>query len=177
MVITLIGYRGTGKSTVAEQLAARLNWEMVDSDDEIELRAGKSIQEIFAQDGEPHFRDLERGVLTELLHRDKIVVSAGGGAILDDLTRQRMRQAGPVVWLQASVATIEQRIGSDPSSSSRRPALQGSDAQSEVATILAQREPLYSDAATMFVLTDDRDVTAIVDEIVSQLPAEESHDS
>lgn len=177
MVITLIGYRGTGKSTVAAQLAARLDWEIVDSDAEIELRAGKSIKEIFSEDGEPHFRDLERGVLSELLHRDHIVISAGGGAILDDLTRQQMKQAGTVVWLQASVATIEERIGGDPSSTSRRPALQGGDAQSEVATVLAQREPLYAEASTLIISTDNREITSIVDEIVSQLPAEESHDS
>src|SRR5690606_4558018 len=114
MVITLIGYRGTGKSTVAVALAARLRWAAVDADDQIEALAGKTIQRIFADDGEAEFRRLERETMQRLLSEaDRLVIAAGGGAILDEQTRRHMQQAGPVVWLTAPVETILARISKD----------------------------------------------------------------
>src|SRR4051794_28059143 len=110
MLITLIGYRGTGKSTVAPRLASRLSFSWADADVELENQTGRSIREIFATDGEPEFRRLEREVLMQLLKRDRLVLAAGGGAILNEQTRQDFRDAGPVVWLQASVETIARRI-------------------------------------------------------------------
>ncbi|HEY2253705.1 MAG TPA: shikimate kinase, partial [Planctomycetaceae bacterium] len=82
MVITLIGYRGSGKTTVAQSLAARLGWSWIDADAVIEDAAGCTIKEIFAAEGESGFRDRERRALAELLTRDKLVLAAGGGAIL-----------------------------------------------------------------------------------------------
>src|SRR5690606_11721900 len=88
MVITLIGYRGTGKSTVARALGARLGWAAVDADDDIEARAGKSIERIFAEDGEAGFRRLERETMHRLLSEgNQRVIAAGGGAVLDEQTR------------------------------------------------------------------------------------------
>src|SRR3990172_13143827 len=120
MVITLIGYRGTGKSTLAAPLAKRLGWEWLDADAELERRAGRSIRDIFATDGEPEFRRLERELLAELLRRDRLIVAAGGGAIQNEATRRDMQAAGPVIWLQASVDTIERRLASDPTTGARR---------------------------------------------------------
>ncbi|MCA9079658.1 MAG: shikimate kinase [Planctomycetaceae bacterium] len=168
MTITLIGYRGSGKSTVGAQLAARLNWDFVDSDTLIEQRAGKSIAEIFRDDGEPHFRFLEAGVLAELLTQPHMVIGAGGGAILDSQTRAAMRLAGPVIWLQASASELLARIQADASSAQRRPALTDQDQQTEVEQVLAIRQPLYAEAATMTVSVENRTVAAIVDEIVSR---------
>lgn len=170
MVVTLIGYRGTGKTTVGGQLAARLNWDFVDTDREIERQAGKSIAAIFAEDGEPRFRDLERHELEHQFLQQQRVVSAGGGAILDGTTRQRMVLAGPVVWLQASVETIVERLRRDESTASSRPSLTGEDIYQEVATVLGEREFLYAEPATLIINTDHRDITSIVDEIVAQLP-------
>ena len=107
MRITLIGYRGCGKSTLAPLLAQRLRCDWVDADVVIEQQAGCSIKEIFAREGEPGFRQREAAVLAELLQRDPVVIAAGGGAILNPQTRQRMRAAGPVVWLQAPLDTLE----------------------------------------------------------------------
>lgn len=171
MNITLVGYRGTGKSSVAPALAARLRWEAVDADAEIERRAGRSIREIFERDGEPAFRAHERGVLADLLSRDGLVIAAGGGAVLDGQTRLRMRSAGPVVWLQASVETILARLSADETTAGRRPALTGHDPRSEVEVLLAARQPVYAEVATITVETDGRTTAAIVDEIVCQLPA------
>lgn len=172
MVITLIGYRGTGKSTVGMQLAARLDWDFVDSDQEIERIAGKSISEIFADNGEPRFRDLERDELQRQLIRQNIVVSAGGGAILDDQSRQRMSAAGPVVWLQATVETIVERLQGDASTASSRPSLTDGDIFDEVSDVLLQREPLYAAAASLIVSTDHREIDSIVEEIITQLPVD-----
>ncbi len=172
MVITLIGYRGTGKSTVGVQLAARLDWDFVDTDQEIEHTAGKSIAEIFAKDGESRFRDLERNELQRQLARENVIISAGGGAILDDQSRQRMSAAGPVVWLQASVETIVKRLQSDASTASSRPSLTDGGIFDEVSDVLLQREPLYAEAASLMISTNHRDIDSIVDEIITQLPAD-----
>ncbi|WP_339729701.1 shikimate kinase [uncultured Gimesia sp.] len=169
-VITLIGYRGSGKSSVAAPLAERLGFSWIDADDEIERVAGKSITEIFAEDGEPRFRQWEREVMQSLLARDKLIIAAGGGAILNAETRKEMREAGPVIWLRASVAALEQRISEDVTTASRRPALTSSASQrEEIHNLLDQREPLYREAATSTVETDSKTVSQIVDEIMTSL--------
>lgn len=170
MAITIIGYRGTGKTTVGALLAQRLGWSFVDTDPEVERLAGKSIAEIFAEHGEPHFRHLETSVLSEQLARGQIVVSTGGGAILSDSNREAMKQAGPVVWLTADVHVIADRISRDPASQSRRPSLSGSDPVSEIQEVLSRRLSLYSDAAGIIVATDHRTPDSIVDEIMIRLP-------
>ncbi len=171
MPITLIGYRGTGKSTVGPLLARRLGWEAVDADQEIERRAGKCIAAIFAEDGEPFFRRLEAECLADLLHRPRCVVAAGGGAVLDSGTRLRMRQAGPVVWLTAGIPTILARIGGDVGPTGTRPSLTDLPVAEEIAALLARREPLYEDAATLTVSTDGRAAELIVEEILRRLPS------
>ena len=99
MLLTLIGYRATGKTTLARLLAERLGWDWIDADVEIERRAGKSIARIFAEQGEPAFRDLEAQVIADLCRRDRLVLAAGGGAPLRPESRRAMREAGKVVWL------------------------------------------------------------------------------
>lgn len=170
MAITIVGYRGTGKTTVGALLAQRLGWDFVDTDPEVERRAGKSIASIFAEEGEPYFRTLESSVLGEQLDRGQVVVSTGGGAILRDANRETMRQAGPVVWLTADVDVIAERISLDPSSQSRRPSLSGTDPVSEIQEVLNRRLPLYDDAAGITVVTNHRTPASIVDEILVHLP-------
>ncbi len=147
MVITLIGYRGSGKSTLAVPLAEMLQCDWVDADIEIERQAGKTIREIFAEDGEPVFRDWERQILAKLLTRSNLIIAAGGGAILDETTRNLMKKAGWVVWLRASLETLSERILQDPTTSERRPNLTRSGGRAEIETLLAQREPLYRASA------------------------------
>lgn len=170
MTITLVGYRGTGKSSVAQRMADTLGLAAVDADAHIEQRAGKTIREIFADDGEPAFRALERTVAAELLRRTGLVIASGGGAVLNADTRRDMRAAGPVVWLRASPATIAARLDADPATRDRRPALTNHDPRDEIAALLAVREPLYREVATIIIDTDDRDVADIVAEILTQLP-------
>lgn len=147
MVITLIGYRGSGKTTLAATLAKLLACDWVDADVEIERRAGKSIREIFEVEGEPAFRQWERDVIAELLTQSELVLAAGGGAVLDPKTRERMRNAGMVVWLRASLDILLKRIETDPSTTNRRPNLTPLGGRAEIENLLAQREPLYRECA------------------------------
>ncbi len=166
MVITLIGYRGCGKSSVAPLLADRLNCDYVDSDVVIEQRAGRSVSDIFAQQGEAAFRTLETDVLADLLRRDCIVIAAGGGAILSESNRHKMRAAGPVVWLQASPITLAGRIAADEASGRTRPSLTGRAVVDEVTDVLDARRPLYAAAATLTIDTDELEPADIADRIL-----------
>jgi shikimate kinase len=172
MIITLIGYRGTGKSTLAPRLASRLNFDWVDADVELENCTGRSIREIFATDGESEFRRLEREVLLNLLKRDRIVVAAGGGAILNEATRQDFRNAGPVVWLQASVETIARRILRDGTTASHRPNLTSQGGIEEIRALVTQREPLYQACATITVQSEGASLESVVQRIIPQLALE-----
>ena len=156
MRITLIGYRGCGKSTLAPLLARRLQCEWVDADVVIEQQAGCSIKEIFAREGEPGFR------------QDPLVIAAGGGAILNAQTRQLMRAAGPVIWLQAPLEALAARIAGDATTAERRPNLAGGGT-AEIAQMLAFREPLYRETATLTLDTGSRPPAELVDEILAQL--------
>ncbi len=172
MLITLIGYRGTGKSTIAPRLASKLKFDWVDADVELENYTGRSIREIFATDGEPEFRRLEREVLVQLLKRDRLVLAAGGGAILNETTRKEFRAAGPVIWLQASVETIAKRILREGSTSHHRPNLTATGGIDEIRTLVTRREPLYQECATITVLSEGSSIEALVQRILLQLPAE-----
>lgn len=169
MALVLIGYRGTGKTTVARELARRLGWDWVDADVEVELRAGKSIAAIFADDGEPRFRDLEAAVIAELAQRPRTVVAAGGGVVLRPENRAVLAEAREgVVWLRASVATLVARIAADATTAARRPALTAAGSVAEVGPLLAEREPLYQAVATVAIETDDRSPQAIVEDLLAQ---------
>ena len=169
MAITLIGYRGSGKSTVARPLAERLGWDWIDADAVIEERAGKTIREIFASDGEPAFREWERQVMADLLKQPRLVIAAGGGAIMNPGTRTLMRASGPVIWLRASLETLAKRIALDVTTAERRPNLTQTGGTSEIATLLAIREPIYRECATLVVDTDNEPENQIVDRILAQV--------
>ncbi|HVK16835.1 MAG TPA: shikimate kinase [Fimbriiglobus sp.] len=158
----LVGYRGTGKSTVGPLLAAALGWEFLDADEHIEHAAGKTIAEIFAVEGESGFRDRESATLAELCHTDRRVIATGGGVILRPANRELLRSAGYVAWLSAPPETVWERMQSDPTTAARRPNLTtgGFD---EVANLMSARESLYRQTAHAAFPTADRspeDVTA-----------------
>jgi shikimate kinase len=165
MVITLIGYRGSGKSTVARPLAERLGWNWVDADTVIEQTAGRTIKEIFAAEGEAGFRERECQVMADLLARQDLVIAAGGGAILNPETRRLVQLAGPVVWLQASLETLHARIRKDVTTAERRPNLTNQGGLAEIAQVLAVREPLYRECASLSIDTDTTTIPDIVEQI------------
>jgi shikimate kinase len=163
----LIGYRGTGKTTVGRLLAARLGWAFVDADDEIEAAAGCSIAEIFAREGEPGFREREARVVAELAQREKHVISLGGGAVLREETRSVIRSAGEVVWLTASPETIYSRISGDTSTSARRPNLTVRGGLAEIEEVLAMRRPFYEACAMRTIDTEGRSPEEIAASILN----------
>ena len=155
----LIGYRCTGKTTVAGKLADRLGIPAFDSDVEIERQAGKRIAEIFAQDGESAFRDLEESVIAEILTRKSateapLILATGGGAILRSGTRERLRQSGRVIWLTATPESILRRILSDSATTTMRPNLTSLPMYEEIIAVLEQRKPLYVETAHETIDTD-----------------------
>ena len=155
-------------------LADRLGYEFIDADPEIEARAGKTIREIFDTDGEPTFREIERTVMHDLLNRKKLVIAAGGGAVVNDQTRDEAIAAGPVVWLKASVETLEQRIYGDVSTEERRPNLTGLSGRDEIEQVLTAREPIYASSASLTVHTDGCTIDEIVEQILAVLPNSET---
>ncbi|MBA4017843.1 MAG: shikimate dehydrogenase [Pirellula sp.] len=175
--IVLIGYRGTGKTTVARLLAERLGYRWLDADVELEARAGKSIAQIFADDGEQAFRSLEAQVLAESLHGASRVIAAGGGVILRDDNRELLRRACSVVWLKASPETLFERIQADKTTSARRPNLTAAGGLAEVREMLARREPLYRECAKLQIDADRQPPETVVDAILAawQLPGERMH--
>jgi len=173
MNIVLIGYRGAGKSSVACELALRLGWDWVDADDEVERRAGRSIATIFGESGETAFRELESAVLVELVRRRKIVLAAGGGAVLRADNRELLVSAGKVVWLKADAATISRRVAADETTAARRPNLTVQGGEREIVETLAQRLPLYRQCANLEVDTENKTPAEIADEILDRLDRSE----
>jgi len=151
MNLVLIGYRGTGKSTVAKLLSEKLAMEVVSLDQEITRRAGRSIPEIVAAHGWPHFRDLESEVTKDFSARNDIIIDAGGGVILRPENVENLRRGGMLFWLRASVPVIVARIqgGTD-----RPPLTAGKSFTEEVEDVLRERTPLYAAAAHHQVDTD-----------------------
>jgi shikimate kinase len=169
MIISLIGYRATGKSTVGQLLAQRLGWSCVDTDLEVQQQAGKSIREIFQQEGEPRFRDYEAQVIQRLTRRHKLVLAVGGGAVLREENRLALSMAGPVVWLAASPAIIRQRLQGDPQTASQRPALTAGSAADEIEQVLQARLPVYQAAADITIDTQEQTPGEIVERILAAL--------
>lgn len=167
--IALIGYRGTGKTSVAQALALRLGWNWADADVEIELKAGKNIAAIFADEGEQVFRDMESQVLETLCHRARTVLALGGGAVLRPENRQFLQSCQAVAWLQASAQTIARRLESDPATALRRPNLTNHGGRTEIDLLLTERAPIYRECATLEVDTEDRAPAEIADAILTAL--------
>ncbi len=165
-VLTLIGYRAVGKTAVAQVLAPRLGWDWVDADVEIERHAGKTIAEIFAQDGEPAFRELEAAVTRELCGRDQLVFASGGGCPLREENRHALKAAGKVVWLQAQPTTIWERMCADTTTQERRPDLTERGGIDEIIEVLSKREPIYRELADFAIGTEGKSIDQVAEDIV-----------
>jgi shikimate kinase len=168
MNLVLIGYRGTGKSTVGRMLASRLKRRLISSDAEIVRRAGESIPDIVKRAGWDGFRDLESKVLLELSAQDNLIIDTGGGAILRPENVEALRRGGRLFWLTATVDTIRRRIRAD----TQRPSLTGKKSfLEEITEVLAEREPKYRAAAHEVVPTDGRTAADVVQAILERFQA------
>ncbi|MFC6159608.1 shikimate kinase [Kribbella sp. NPDC058693] len=162
-VVVLVGPPGSGKSTIAALLAERLKATHRDTDTDIEAVAGKPISEIFVDEGEPHFRELERAAIVAALKDDGEVLSLGGGAILDPATRADL--AGhTVVYLDVSLGEASKRVGM----SVARPLLLG-NVRTQLRNLMEARRPLYAEVAKLTVMTDDKTPDEIAEQILEHL--------
>ena len=157
--IVLIGFMGSGKSTVGRELHYRLGYPLVDMDHVIEQRAGKPITAIFAEDGEEKFRDMETWLLEELSDpaAPRRIISTGGGVIGREHNRALLRHLGYVVWLHAPTAVILDRTAKNRD----RPLLHTDDPVARVEALLAVRKPLYAETAHLKVETAGLDCTEL----------------
>jgi shikimate kinase len=168
--IYLVGYRGTGKSSVAPILAKRLGgpWQAVDMDTIIEQRARKSIAEIFAKEKEEGFRRRERSLMAELRRKLFLVVSTGGGVVLSPENREILKEA-VTVWLTASPKVIEERLAKDSTTRDRRPNLTATGGLAEIEAMLAKRAPLYEEVAMTTLSSEEHTPTEIAQLIMDEI--------
>lgn len=166
--IYLIGYRGTGKSTLARLLAEHLGWSWLDADAVLEERAGQSIRQIFTTEGEAGFRARETAVLRELSLLVNHVFATGGGVVLSEENRRRLRESGHVIWLKANADTLWRRLQDDATSGDRRPPLTVGGL-AEIQELLRIREPLYRACADLEIETVNRTPQELVLDIARQL--------
>ena len=164
-MISLIGLPGSGKSTVGRQLARRLQLPFSDSDHVIEQQLGCSIREYFEREGEERFRDVEELVIDELTQGGSGVLSTGGGVILRQANRRRLRQHSQVVYLNSSPDELFRRLRHDVN----RPLLQVADPLNRLRDLHTLRDPLYRETAHFVVETGRPSVATLVSMIVMQL--------
>lgn len=162
MNIFLVGPMGAGKSTIGRLLSQELKLTYIDSDREIEDRAGADIPWIFDVEGEDGFRDREEAVIRELCERNDIVLATGGGAIQREANRTCLQASGYVVYLCTSVEQQLERTARDKN----RPLLQTEDPEQVLRDLLERRDPLYRDACDLLVRTDKRHPRSVVTEII-----------
>jgi len=155
MNLTLIGYRGTGKSSLANLLHQRMDYSVYHMDEMLEERFGEKIAAFVEKKGWEIFRDQEQALAEELAEMDNIIIDTGGGVIVRDANIQNLRRTSFVVWLQTSPDKIARRIYGD----SNRPSLTGSKSSAdEIVEVLRQREPLYKKIAHITVDTGQHSI-------------------
>lgn len=163
--IFLIGFMGTGKTTVSEKLSSQLGFSELDMDREIEKRQQKKISEIFAEGGEEAFRELETALLREFSQTSDCVVSCGGGVVLRKKNVRSMKENGIIVLLTAEPETVYERVHSGTD----RPLLNGNMNVGYIRELMGKRSDIYREAADITVKTDGKSPESITEEIVGKI--------
>ena len=164
--VALIGFMGTGKTAVGRALAEKLGKKFVELDAFIERKAGKTIPEIFRQDGEIAFRELEIEATKEIAGKKNMVVACGGGIVLNKINIDRLKRECVIVYLTASPSVILKRVSKG---GSERPMLNADDRRLKIKELLAFRKPFYERAADITIDTSKLSVKAVADEIMRQM--------
>ena len=169
MNIVLIGFRGTGKSTVGKLLAKHLKRDFIDSDKYIESSTGKAIKSIFEDDGEEGFRKIEADTIAELSKADNKVISAGGGVVLREENIKNLKDNGFLILLEATPEIIYSRIAQDEKTTQQRPSLTDKKPLDEIKHLIEQREDAYKSAADFTINTSHISCEDIVNEIITEV--------
>ena len=159
--IYLIGFMGCGKTSVSIAMNQLSGKNIVEVDDRIIAKEGRSINQIFAESGENYFRDLETEMLKELADEDNIIVSCGGGMVLREENRRLMKENGVIIWLDATPETILDRVKDDDS----RPNLKGKKNVKDIEALKNKRADAYAEAADIKVDTDGKTIREVAKEI------------
>lgn len=163
--IFLIGFMGTGKSTVSKELKKMLSMECMEMDDMIVERQGMPISEIFEKHGEDYFRDIESGLLVELKEKNNVIVSCGGGVVVRRENIGHMKDSGTVVLLSATPQTVYERVKNNTG----RPILNGNMNVEYIAELVEKRREKYEKAADIVIVTDGKSTKEVCREIVDAL--------
>jgi shikimate kinase len=163
--LILVGMMGSGKTTMGRLLSKHLGKDFVDSDEEIQKRTGVTIQHIFDVEGEAGFRQREAAAIRELVQRDDMVLSTGGGSILAEQSRLLLRRNGIVIYLKAGVHDLWQRTRHDR----QRPLLQTNDPYAKLTELYRQRDPLYQEVADIVVQSGKQSVHALMLHLAGQI--------
>lgn len=164
MNIILIGYMGCGKTTVGKNLAKMLEYEFVDTDEAIERQQDRTISDIFAQDGENAFRNMETDYLKNLIKEkaDRLVISTGGGMAVREENQELLKQLGLVVYLRVKPQTVYERVKGD----TKRPLLQCDDPLTKIENMLEERGPAYMSTAHHIIDADELRQQEIAEKIM-----------
>ena len=165
MNIVLIGYRGSGKSTVGKRLASRMQRRFVDTDDLIESKEGQ-ISDIVKSHGWNYFRAMERRMIEEISKEDNLIIALGGGAVLDSDNIANVERNGLIIWLKADREVLRKRMNQDPRTLASRPTLTGKGTIEELEEIMDFRNPFYEKAATIQLDTSTLNVEEVVENIL-----------
>ena len=164
--IALIGFMGAGKTAVGRLLAEKLGKKPVEMDNLSEIKAGKPIPDIFSEDGEAAFRQLEVEVTKGVAGKRNQVIACGGGVVLNRINIDRLKKGAVVVYLTASPEVILQRVSDD---SPVRPLLENSNKELTIRKLLRFRQPLYEQAADIKIDTSEMDIEAVAEQIIARL--------
>jgi shikimate kinase len=171
--LVLIGYRGTGKTSVGARLAEVLQRPFVDLDQVLVREAGRPVADIVTQGGWPEFRRLEKGLVARYRDARGLILATGGGVVLDPDNVAALRENGIVIWLTADPAAIQARLAQDQPRDANRPSLTGGDTIREAAAVAEARAPLYQAAAQISIDTTHRSVGQVVKLVLEALKSEE----
>ena len=171
--IALTGFMGTGKTVVGQLLAKKLNRKFIELDLLIEQKAGQSIPEIFKQDGEIAFRELEIEAAKEIAEEKYSVIACGGGLVLNKINIDRLRESSRIVYLTASPEAILKRVSTEEG---QRPLLEVDNPTLTISELLKFRKPFYERAADIKINTSKLDINSVVEQIIEKLREDESFD-
>jgi len=169
--IALTGFMGAGKTAVGQLLAKKLDRKFIELDLVIEQKAGKSIPDIFQQDGEIAFRELEIGVTKEVAKMKNVVIACGGGLVLNKINIDRLRESSRIAYLTASPRVILKRVSAEEG---QRPLLEVDSPTLTVRELLKFREPFYERAADITIDTSKLDINSVAEQIIEKLKEDES---